>query len=247
MNIRHIFNKIKEYGFKKSAEKVISRYLILTKKYYSELGEDVILQHYCPGKTGFYVDIGAYHPKRISVTRMFYERGWRGINIEPNPNSIKVFNRIRRRDINLNIGVSDEAGELDYYYYGPTSEGNNFNTELYETYKKNGNHSLPQKIMKIKVDTLNNVLENNLPKNTEIDFLTIDVEGLELKILKSLDYDKYSPKHILVEDLSFWDKNIDFMEFRNTDLYKFLNMKKYIVVAKTWYTILFRKIESTVE
>jgi FkbM family methyltransferase len=237
----HIFNKIKEYGFKKSLEKAIFRFLILTKKYYSELGEDVILQHYCPKKTGFYVDIGAYHPKRISVTRMFYERGWRGINIEPNPNSIKAFNKIRRRDINLNVGVSDEVGELDYYYYGPRNEGNHFSIERYELYKNR--NSLPQKIIKIKVDTLNNILENNLPKDMEIDFLTIDVEGSELKILKALNYEKYAPKHILVEDLDFWDKNKDFMDFQNTDLYQFLNMKKYIVVAKTWYTILFRKAE----
>jgi FkbM family methyltransferase len=241
MNIRHIFNKVKEHGFKKSIEIAIFRYLILTKKYYSELGEDVILQHYCPEKTGFYIDIGAYHPKRISVTRMFYERGWRGINIEPNPNSIKAFNRIRRRDINLNIGVSDETGELDYYYYGPRNGLNHFNIERYEAYKNM--NRLPKKIIKIKVDTLNNILKNNLPKNTEIDFLTIDVEGLELNILKSLDYEKYAPKHILVEDLDFWNKNKDFMEFKNADLYKFLNTKKYIVVAKTWYTILFRKVE----
>jgi hypothetical protein len=76
-----------------------------------------------------------------------------------------------------------------------------------------------------------------------IDFLTIDVEGHELKILQSLNYEKYSPKLILVEDLTYWDKNKDFMIFIDSKLYKFLQSKGYIVVAKTWYTILFKKIE----
>lgn len=238
MNVKKIFNKVKQYGFKKSIEIVMEHFFAFPKKYYSELGEDVILQHYCPWKKGFFVDIGAYHPHRISVTRMFYEKGWHGINIEPNPESIKLFNRIRKRDININIGISDEIGELDYYYYGKSSTGNTFDSERYKMLNRRA-----KKIIKIKVDTLNNILEKTLPKGTVIDFLTIDVEGYEFRILQSLDYDKYSPKLILVEELNFWNKNKDFMEFINSKLYKFLHSKGYIVVAKTWYTILLKKIE----
>jgi len=236
MNVKHVLNKVKKYGFKKSIKIIMERFFFFPKKYYSELGEDVILEHYCPEKRGFYVDIGAYHPKRISVTRMFYEKGWYGINIEPNPDSIKVFNKMRKRDINL--GVSDEIGELDYYFYGKNATGNTFDSERYKRLNRK-----VEKIIKIKVDTLNNILDKYLPKGMIIDFLTIDVEGYELKILQSLNYEKYSPKHILVEDLNYWNKNRNFMEFIDSKLYNILNSKGYIVVAKTWYTILFKRIE----
>jgi len=236
MDLKHLFGKIKEYGLKGSIEIVMHRFLFFPRNYYSELGEDILLQHYCSKKSGFYIDIGAYHPKKISVTYLFYQRGWRGINIEPNPQAIKTFNRMRRRDINLNIGIYDEVGKLDYYYYGKNDSNNTFNPIYEQQY-------VAKEIMKIKVDTLNNVLDNYLPEGTTIDFLNIDVEGDELKILQSIDYNKYAPKLILVEDLNFYDKNKDFMAFRDTALYKFLNMKGYIVVAKTWYTILFKKLE----
>jgi len=210
-------------------------FLFFPKKYYSEQGEDIMLEHYCPEERGFYVDIGAYHPNRFSVTRMFYKKGWNGINIEPNPDSIKTFKRMRKRDINLNIGVSDETGELNYYYYGKNEPTNTFDAEMYKIWERKA-----EKIIKIKVDTLNNILDKYLPKGKTVDFLTIDVERHELTILQALNYEKYSPKHILVEDLSFYDKNKNFMEFTDSKLCGFLNSKGYIVVAKTWYTILFK-------
>jgi FkbM family methyltransferase len=169
MDVRRVLGKVKKYGFKRSVEKVAQDFLFFPKKYYSGSGEDVMLQYYCPQNTGFYVDVGAYHPKRASVTRMFYRRGWHGINIEPNPNAIKAFKRLRRRDININIGVSDKVGELDYYYWGKSHPGNTFDAELYKKWTEGFGHG-PEKIMKIKVDTLNNILANNLPEGTVIDF-----------------------------------------------------------------------------
>ncbi|MHB9293771.1 hypothetical protein Holit_02901 [Hollandina sp. SP2] len=218
-------------------------YFIVPKKYHNcEQGEDIIVLPYCSRNSGFYVDIGAFHPKRYSVTRIFYERGWRGINIEPNPHAIKVFDRIRKRDINLNLGVADETGELNYYFWGKDDTSNTFDSEYYEAWSKQRGHGAKE-IIKIKVDTLNNIFKKHLPESTSIDFLTIDVEGYEFRILRSLDYDKYAPKLILVEDLGFYNKNKDFMDFKETEMYKFMNGKGYIVVGKTWYTILFKKKE----
>ena len=241
MNIIYVLKKIKQHGFKKSieiAKKLFFIYFFISKKSYSELGEDIIIECYCPGKKGFYVDIGAYHPKRYSVTRMFYKKGWNGINIEPNPDLIKAFYKMRKRDINLNIGVSDENGELNYYYYGKNASGNTFDEERYKMLNRKA-----EKVLKLKVDTLNNIFDKNLPEDMIIDFLTIDVEGYEFKILQSLNYEKYSPKLIWVEDLSYGRGNKDFMDLIDSKLYKLLKSKGYIVVAKTWYTILFKKIE----
>ena len=81
-------------------------------KYYSQFGEDVVLRVLVGDlkKPGFYVDVGAYHPKHLSNTYYFYKKGWRGINIDPNPKSIKLFNLLRPSDINLNVAIADGGG-----------------------------------------------------------------------------------------------------------------------------------------
>src|ERR1700726_1466588 len=80
---------------------------------YSQDGEDMILRRlFERQKSGFYVDVGAHHPYRFSNTCYFYRRGWRGINIDPNPEAIAAFRRDRPHDINVCVGVSEEAGEL---------------------------------------------------------------------------------------------------------------------------------------
>jgi len=210
--------------------------------YYGELGEDVLLRQFLnidESYNGFYVDIGAYHPDKISNTKWFYERGWNGMNIDPNPTSIKMFNEKRPLDININIGVSDETSELNFYYMGEENGANTFDKERYETvYKPRG---IEAEILEIKVDTLNNILSKHLPKNQHIDFIDIDAEEMELKILKAFDFEKYGPDYILVEDLSYYDKNKDFMDLKESELYKLLNTNNYIVVGKTWYSILFKK------
>jgi hypothetical protein len=74
--------------------------------HYSQNGEDIILQSLFPREhTGFYVDVGAHHPYRISNTYLLHQQGWSGINIDPNPETIAFFNRARPKDININIGV----------------------------------------------------------------------------------------------------------------------------------------------
>src|SRR5215470_18597307 len=85
---------------------------------YAQEGEDLILERIFEGKTaGFYVDVGAHHPKRFSNTYRFYRRGWCGINIEPNPDTLALFNRSRKRDINLAVGVAAQEGELVYFMF----------------------------------------------------------------------------------------------------------------------------------
>src|ERR1039457_5849033 len=81
--------------------------------YFSQFGEDTFLDYYFFGRrTGFYVDVGAFHPFNISNTYIFYKRGWRGINIEPNPASFRAFLKYRPRDINLNVAVDRHDTEL---------------------------------------------------------------------------------------------------------------------------------------
>ena len=86
--------------------------------YYSQEGEDILLRRIFEDQTtGFYVDIGAHHPKRFSNTCYFYELGWQGINIDALPGSMKVFKKFRPRDTNLEIAISEKEQNLTYYMF----------------------------------------------------------------------------------------------------------------------------------
>ena len=210
--------------------------------YYGGDGEDVLLRLFCGGrdksdKKGFYVDIGAFHPFTYSNTQFFYEVGWNGINIDANPDCIVLFNKHRRRDININAGVSDKCGELEFYSFLEPAL-NSFDRELSQSRIESGMRLKDRLI--VKVYTINQLLEKYLPVGQHITFMTIDVEGYEMKILQSLDFKKYAPDYFIVEDLdSQYD---DFMDFRNSPLYIFLKSKSYVVIAKTRLSILFKNI-----
>lgn len=175
-------------------------YILLSQKFrskrsYSQSGEDMILNVIlCNVKKGFYVDIGANNPLEQSNTCFFYEKGWNGINIDALPGSMKLFNILRKRDINLEIPISDIEETLTYCMF-QSSFYNSFDEEIAAKVK--------DKIDMIdtkKLDTkkLSWVLDNYCPTKI-IDFFTIDTEGFDLKVLKSNDWNKYCPKVIVIE------------------------------------------------
>ena len=82
-------------------------------KSYSQEGEDIILARiFGKQQNGFYVDVGAHHPYRFSNTYFFYKRGWKGINIDAMPGSMKIFNKYRPRDKNIEAGISDTKKKI---------------------------------------------------------------------------------------------------------------------------------------
>ncbi len=169
-------------------------------KSYSQEGEDMILYRiFEEQKSGFYIDIGAYHPKKYSNTYFFYKRGWRGINIEPNPAVVKLFKKYRTGDINLEMGVSDQKGELTYCMFNEPAL-NSFDKELSENRVVNTTYQIIGR-KKVKVDRLDSILTEYLPNNLPIDFLSIDAEGYDLNVLKSNNWELYRPKCLLVESL----------------------------------------------
>jgi len=206
-----------------------------SKRVYSQDGEDIILREFLQGrKKGFYVDIGAYHPYKFSNTYLFYKKGWRGINIDPMPGTMKLFNRHRKRDINLELGISRKRDKLTYYMF-EQSALNGFSKNL-TMERRLKNKLIGKKI--IKTYPLKEILENYMPKNTPIDFMNVDVEGFDFEVLKSNDWNKYVPEFILVE---ISKKTIN--EVFNDRIYKFLLNKDYELVTKTYRTCIFRKIK----
>lgn len=204
-------------------------------KIYSQEGEDLILKEFLSDiKNGFYVDIGAHHPIRFSNTYLFYKMGWSGINIDAMPGSMKAFKRKRPRDINLERGISGKKGFLIYYMFDEPAL-NSFSEGLSKERDRNSEFKIIGK-KKIKTYPLSYVLDKYLPKGKVIDFMSIDVEGLDLVVLKSNDWKKFSPRYILIECI---EKDIEGIQ--KEEIYTFLKDKGYTIVGKTYRTLVFKR------
>ena len=204
-------------------------------KAYSQEGEDMILQRIFADKShGFYVDVGAHHPRRFSNTYLFYRRGWRGINIEPNPDIAAAFRRERKRDINLQVGVSDRTGTLTYYVFNDPAL-NSFDSELTASRVL----STPYKVLETKeisVERLDAILEKHLPIDVKIDFLSIDVEGLDMAVLQSNNWHVFRPRYVLAESLDTSLENV-----MQGEVFAFMKSHGYELFAKTYNTLIFRE------
>lgn len=203
---------------------------------YSQEGEDLVLGRFFENKVnGFYVDIGAHHPVRFSNTFKFYLNGWRGINIDPMPGCMIEFEKLRPNDINLEIPISDKRETLTYFIFNEPAL-NTFSEN--EAARKNGHNSyriIEKK--QLKMQRLDSILDKYLPNDTHIDFISIDVEGLDLKVLKSNNWKKYRPDLVLVEDLQS-----DIEKLFSTELYNFMKLNGYKLVARTFNTLFFRRL-----
>lgn len=166
---------------------------------YSQEGEDIILDNLLEGKSkGFYIDIGAYHPFRFSNTMRFYGRGWHGLNIDATPGSMKTFNKYRPRDINVEAAISDEGGKLAYYIF---EEGalNTFDADSLERLKEHG--YIPLNKIFVETYSIMDILDKYLKEDQEIDFMDIDIEKFDEKVISRMDFSRYKPTIIMIENL----------------------------------------------
>jgi FkbM family methyltransferase len=197
-----------------------------TNQSYSQFGEDMVLRSiFCrfPNEfKGFYIDVGAHHPKRFSNTYYFYLRGWRGICIDPIPNGGVLFAKQRPRDIFLGIGVSEKEGELPYYIYEEPAF-NTFSEKFTNSYKFQ-----PIKSIMVRTSPLEKILKEYLPDGVTINFLSIDAEGYDLKILSSNNWQRYRPQIILFEE----DTIGVIMDITKLQGNMLLNQNNYEAIAK---------------
>lgn len=202
---------------------------------YAQEGEDLIIDKLLKyKKSGFYVDIGAHHPVKFSNTFIFYKRGWNGINVDAMPDSMKEFEKMRPRDINLQAAISNNNSEATFYIFNEPALNTLNAEEAKNKDNKNGYKIIRE--LKLKTLKLSEILDKQLLENQEIDFLSIDTEGNDLNVLKSNNWEKYKPKLVLVEDLKF--KNIE--DYYQSETYIFMKNLNYSVVAKTINTVFYQ-------
>jgi len=202
---------------------------------WSQEGEDQILHRIFENKAdGFYVDVGAHHPKRFSNTYLFYKKGWRGINIDAMPGSMRLFDKTRPRDINLEMGIGLSDGELDYYVFNEPAL-NGFSKELSDQRHEADTVYRLQDVLKVQVQPLSQVLDCHLNTNQEIDFMSVDVEGLDFDVLKSNDWSRYRPKFVLAEILGS-----SLHEIEQSEIGQFMRDQNYVLYAKCMNTVFFK-------
>jgi len=203
---------------------------------YSQSGEDLIINFILSTlgiKNPTYIDIGAHHPFYLSNTALLYQNGARGICIEPDPVLFKTIQKYRKNDICLNIGIGfSEEKEADFFIMQcPTL--NTFSKEQAIEYENYGTYKI-EKVCKIRLKNINNIIESYLKKTPNL--ISLDVEGLDYQILKSLDFEKYRPEVFCIETLTYTEDN---SEKKLTEIIDFMLEKDYMIYADTFINTIF--------
>lgn len=166
----------------------------------SQCGEDLIIESIIPTqRKGFYVDVGANHPIKFSNTRLFYKKGWNGINIEPNHARMWLFKLLRRRDINLNVGIGQTVSEMNFHVF-KESTLSTFDAAAASSYVNMG-HPI-QHVVHIPIRPLRDILAEHT-QGKEIDILSVDTEGFDMEVLESNDWNIYRPRFVILETLEY--------------------------------------------
>lgn len=206
---------------------------------YSQFGEDLVIikllqERGTDSKKGIYVDVGAFHPAFYSNTLLLHKCGWSGVNIEANPTRIKLFQRQRPSDINIHAVVSDTNKKVRYVRY--PSEALNEVFEGTTIPEANILGELPTKVDEVSTCTLTDILEKHFAGGADIDFLNIDCEGQDYKVLSGLDWSRWRPRIIAAEAKSREERE---------QLINFLRERGFEVVASLFITLIFaRRSES---
>lgn len=164
---------------------------------YAQNREDVrLMRAFGKQKHGFYIDVGAHDPVTFSITKHFYDRGWKGLNLEAATGLAERLTAARPRDTTLNVGVSNSRGSMTFYEAARASEGglSTFSADEVAVHRKAGIKFFERRIETI---TLRELCEQHV--TGPIDFMSVDVEGHERQVLEGADFHRFRPKVLVIE------------------------------------------------
>ncbi|MEK7224457.1 MAG: FkbM family methyltransferase [Bacteroidota bacterium] len=227
-------------GLKK---KLVSIFFPHVRRSYSQSGEDIIISDLFTRleiARPTYLDIGANEPVSLNNTYRLYARGSKGVCIEPNPILYKKLREKRKRDVCLNAGVAfDITSEADFYLFSGKAHGlSTFSKKEAAFWEFTGNEEIgrhkPEAVIKTTLVNINEIMGKYFSPHPNL--ISIDVEGLDLEILKTIDFEKYKPEVFCAETLWFEANN---KETKNKELIRFFEDKGYFVYADTYINTIF--------
>ncbi len=203
-------------------------------KTFAQCGEDIIVAfifYSLKIDKPTYFDIGTNHPIHLNNTYYFYNKGSSGICIEPDPDLFPAIKRTRGKDICLNAGIGiGEETEANFYVMS-TNTLNTFCQETALRYASYGKQQI-KKVIPISLITISEISK----KYFVPDFISLDVEGYELSILKSIDFNILRPKVFCIETLSYTE---DKTEKKLDDIIDYMLQQRYFVYADTYINTIF--------
>lgn len=209
---------------------------------FAQAGEDRVLKFLFSSmgmNTISYLEIGTNNPIDINNTYLFYLGGSRGVCIEPNPVLINKIKKYRPEDICLNVGVggNNEKGLLDFYIFDESDSEKGLSTfsKQEAEHVHNTTHFKIAEVKKIPVIPIREILKDHFPAKAP-DLISLDVEGLDLEILTSIDFSHCRPIAICVETVNF---TIDHKKTKNKDIISFMESQGYFVYADTGINSIF--------
>lgn len=201
--------------------------ILWKKTSYSQAGEDIILANLFKNKNnGTYLDVGCHHPFRNSNTFLLYKMGWRGVCIDPGIGVGRLFSIWRPKDIFLNVAIAERNGSSLLYVFNDPAL-NSLSTEQVTNYDCFEDFKLIDEIA-VPTTTLKKVYEIHEPKLVDLDVLSVDVEGLDLIVLKSNDWVLLRPKVVVFEL-----RNANLLNILDDQCYQFMNSLGYELYVKT--------------
>jgi len=222
-------------AFRALLEKLyVFRKTYLTKhwrRHFSQFGEDVVLNDWLDRsyRNGFYVDVGCYHPSKFSNTHLLHKRGWRGINIDMDAIKIKCFELARPGDTNIHAAVSDRKETVTVYNFSRYGLGSTIDPEVAK--------NTPMPVLsetRIETRTLAEIIDASPYRDRQIDLLSIDAEGHDFAVIRSLDMQRYRPKILLTET-----HLKDFKEIIQLPMHLYLEEQGYRLMNWIGFTLLY--------
>lgn len=202
---------------------------------FSQCGEDIIadllLRHILGIKKPYYVDIGAHDPVKINNTFAMYNRGLKGVLVEPN---LEHFNNIRRkrpRDLALNVGVAEADGIARYFQFDVDTL-NTFNVNEAESYQEDGHKLIA--VEEFEVISPSTLMEKHCEQKP--DFVSLDIEGNEIQILESWNLSQNRPAVFCIETLEYKAGEAG---KKKLEVFEYMQSKEYSIFADTFINTVF--------